>query len=726
MAGPGEKPVRWLSPTGLRKTAVVVLQGTVFARYADKREAMGSVPGHLFDLGAEVAESANDHAYEDGAERPADVDMHLDYVSDIGDGFNATYAVACSITDVADVVGDIAPGHFAELPGNCGCSRPEGTRPLLVFGGDEVYPVASVKEYRTRTAYPYGLAAKAAGLETREERDPKARRPYVAALPGNHDWYDGLVAFRRIFCESWTLNAPRAADSMDIPHQRELDNFEAWQAFQERSYFAIRLSHGWWLWGIDSQLDAPIDAVQLAYFKAAYEALRDTDDRVILCTAKPSWIDDHRRDDPDDYGDRQTLAFFLAQFFGRSEGLARVRLLLSGDKHHYVRYTPVVPSATFSPELVTCGGGGAYLSSTHHFEDADDTRPGSGLLDAFGFEKSTGLTLPALAEGLTKGPGALFRKAASFPPGRESKRLRRGFWMIPIRNGTLPLFVAALYGLVAWSLSAGDGWKGWPVSVRGLLLGSLLCLALGFYARSSAKRPTWSALAFGFGHGLMHVAAASVVALLVGKIAQTWWPETVSKGNLWVCAVVVVATIVLLILAGCIGAMLFAVNLVVGDHLPNHLHDNELFAGMRIEGYKSHLRIHVAPDGLHVRAIGIRKTAARWTERHTPVERPHRADRGGPVLRAAQRSPGPRSRPHGPALTVGVTFSRGGRKGCASNAGTSSRRYVVAGGRTDLTSCDRRRAGSGSVVGLRGRRSRPAPPRRRRRWTTPYAWCWRP
>jgi hypothetical protein len=87
-----------------------------------------------------------------------------------------------------------------------------------------------------------------------------------------------------------------------------------------------------------------------------------------------------------------------------------------------------------------------------------------------------------------------------------------------------------------------------------------------------------------------------------------------------VCVGVIGAVLVVFVLAGYAGAMLFAINLVVGDLMPNHLHDNELFAGMRIEGYKSHLRIHVAPDGLHVRAIGLEKVAARWTKDLTPGE----------------------------------------------------------------------------------------------------------
>ena len=35
---------------------------------------------------------------------------------------------------------------------------------------------------------------------------------------------------------------------------------------QRRSYFAVKLTPGWWLWGIDIALDTSIDPPQQAYF----------------------------------------------------------------------------------------------------------------------------------------------------------------------------------------------------------------------------------------------------------------------------------------------------------------------------------------------------------------------------------------------------------------------------------------------------------------------------
>ena len=63
-----------------------------------------------------------------------------------------------------------------------------------------------------------------------------------------------------------------------------------WKTEQRRSYFAVKLPQRWWLIGIDIQFDTYIDAPQIAYFRRVAEDIRDGDG-VILCTAKPSWVE---------------------------------------------------------------------------------------------------------------------------------------------------------------------------------------------------------------------------------------------------------------------------------------------------------------------------------------------------------------------------------------------------------------------------------------------------
>ena len=58
-----------------------------------------------------------------------------------------------------------------------------------MLGGDQAYPSATREAYRQQFEQPYACAF----------RDADPPRPHLFAIPGNHDWYDGLVAFTRLF-----------------------------------------------------------------------------------------------------------------------------------------------------------------------------------------------------------------------------------------------------------------------------------------------------------------------------------------------------------------------------------------------------------------------------------------------------------------------------------------------------------------------------------------------
>jgi hypothetical protein len=129
----------------------------------------------------------------------------LDFVADLGDGFDATYSVATLLAR-----------QELELPG-LPDPLPRGTG--LVLGGDEVYPTPSAAQYEDRLRGPYRAALPVV------DGDP----PLLLALPGNHDWYDGLTAFVRLFGQ-----------------RRDVGG---WRTAQSRSYFVLQLPQRWWLVG---------------------------------------------------------------------------------------------------------------------------------------------------------------------------------------------------------------------------------------------------------------------------------------------------------------------------------------------------------------------------------------------------------------------------------------------------------------------------------------------
>ena len=112
---------------------------------------------------------------------------------------------------------------------------------------------------------------------------------------------------------------------------------------------------------------------------------------------------------------------------------------LTGDQHHYARYTCTDPTpppddaaATaepFAPELVTCGGGGAFLASTHHLPErlSIALRPwpsGSGAI--VGYRRATAYpdVATSLAIGRSRFLSAAWRNGPT-PIKRNSAPCRR-------------------------------------------------------------------------------------------------------------------------------------------------------------------------------------------------------------------------------------------------------------------------------------------------------------
>lgn len=601
----GMPAVRWLSVQQLRQTASDVVQASVFARFADKREAMAGAPREIYRLPA--------------ADR---ADVWVDYVADTGDGFDATFATACCLAGVPGLTVRAGPDTtepelFAGRPAQAD---------LLVFGGDEVYPVASATAYEERLNEVLRSAGRLA---------PMRDSPPVVALPGNHDWYDGLAAFRRNFCESWVLRGhdPRRTAGpavSELPAPAARDDVGGWGAFQSRSYFAVQLTPRWWLWGLDSQLNAPIDAEQLAYFHDARRLLGDAD--VILCTASPSWLEAGGERVYAALADTPfyTLLWFVDRVLGPERG--RVRLILTGDEHHYARYSPdpaaaapppdpaPAPPATpapaapapaapapaavatpapapadphaagsrsltsntppndtpFAPELVTCGGGGAFLASTHHLP----------------------ARLTAAWQPWPTGSGSTGRYSLTtcYPSRERSQRLIafprflaagwRNGWSLPLSIGAVDLVLAA----------------GVLLSRPVLFWTTALAVAgfLGLYAASGTKdlRPQWrkrsATVALLVAHTAAHVGVAVSVASLLAGLHPPGGDALRLPLAYLLCAV--------------LGTIVFVTYLRVADWWGSHT--LEAFSGLRFTAYKSHLRLRVRPDGVDVFVVGMDEVPA--------------------------------------------------------------------------------------------------------------------
>jgi hypothetical protein len=498
--------VRWLSPTELGRTGLKVLLGLLLGQYVDKREMQD---GPTFGQGP----------YFDHTGVPADESYWLDFVADIGDGFDPTYSVASLIANDIDNNGE-------------GVLR-RGS--VLVMGGDEVYPSGDVRGYEQRTTGVY-----AAALPGHPEP-----RPVVYAVPGNHDWYDGLTSFLRVFAQSKDIGG--------------------WATQQRRSYFALRLPHGWWLWGVDISLNTYIDRPQLEYFREVGEQMADGD-RLILCTAKPAWYDFDR----DKRAGMDQLTHFLKYVLaGRN---VSIPLILTGDSHHYARYQ----CDGDDPQLlVTSGHGGAYLSATHKLPDT--------------LQVPKRLADPAASRFETQP----YELRGRWPSASRSRRLAtRVLWRLLIRNPGLPL----LFALFQAGFVSGIVRDSWSVLVGLIALAVVGSVA---FAGPSGER-AWAKRWWGLTLAIPQVALSWGVGELCAELVDDWSEPAV------VAAVGGVALV-----AGYLASELLALWLLVVSRFGVNL--NELFAAQSIEDHKGFLRLRIGPDGgLTIYPIGIERCVRAW------------------------------------------------------------------------------------------------------------------
>jgi hypothetical protein len=558
--------VDWLAPLQLVSTGIQVLLSSIFGAYSDKREMQAAL----------VRAPEPDGDYSDRRE------IWFDYIADLGDGFHPTYSMAWLLAK-----DNLHPGLSAGMKEPPGWKKGLPRGKFLIMGGDQVYPTASAVEYQDRLIGPYGAAL-----------PYRAEWPHVYAIPGNHDWYDGLTSFLRIFCQ-------RSNDPGSVLEARWIG---AWEPRQRRSYFAIKLQANWWLWGTDIQLSSDIDRPQLEYFfeEIAPQMKKEQEKtgiapRVILVTATPSWVFRGAQPSADPMGeeDEELPVGFrhsvvdpqafdsLAHFEGliRESG-ARVALVLSGDLHHFCHYVQVVrDSQGHRTHRITSGGGGAYLYATHQM-------PSEISLPERGHEKADGQE--------REEKEVRYRlRSTMFPSEQDSRRLGRGVWLLPVRNWSFSALLGGIYALFGWT----------STSIFGVLLGLLILTGTFKFASTQTSFRRNLLLALGVLHGGAHILAAQALSAWVFD----WLPRPSGVSRfLSALSFAVPYAVSMLALGGLVGGILFTLYLSLASKLTG-AHINEVFSSQKIQDYKSFLRLRIDAEGdLTLYPIGVEKIPRRW------------------------------------------------------------------------------------------------------------------
>jgi hypothetical protein len=271
-------------------------------------------------------------------------DVWIDYVADTGDDVAVSRAVARLL--FRDYLLPHPDRRSTEL------QAPRGD--ILLFGGDTAYPVATADEIRARVIDPFN--------QVLAERDD-GRRRILLGIPGNHDWYDGLDGFARMFRRHVDYDAEgRERGTLHGGHRTMLGHYVEWArefvrggrvekprtldligytAVQSASYFVLPLAPGLPMLAVDRQLKS-IDARQAQFFV--------------------SWLNQHLTVTPWLVLPDPVYPFGVASPTGTGmvntlglNPLGRPHFLLAGDIHHYRRERE-------GPSLhVVAGGGGAFL-----------------------------------------------------------------------------------------------------------------------------------------------------------------------------------------------------------------------------------------------------------------------------------------------------------------------------------------------------------------------------
>ncbi len=266
-------------------------------------------------------------------------EVWIDFVADTGDDVNVSEAVAKLIAR------DYSAPDLDDDQKTLRLPRAH----VMIHGGDLAYPVATVREMSRRLLDPFNHV-----LENLDDEAPRV----LLGVPGNHDWYDGLDGFARLFQIASDFEAPIKNTRETLFPETNEHPVLAWaEAFsrggtvakpgqlalwgyvpvQRASYFRLPLAKGLDLLGVDRQL-RNIDSRQRAFF-----ASKDVRARLVVL--------------PDPVRAWGEVRPHGAQSLASLDLKAKKQpcFVLSGDIHHYER------SHEGKSVHVVAGGGGAFL-----------------------------------------------------------------------------------------------------------------------------------------------------------------------------------------------------------------------------------------------------------------------------------------------------------------------------------------------------------------------------
>jgi hypothetical protein len=456
-------------------------------------------------------------------------DLIVDFIADTGDDVAVSRATAGLLFRDYELPDPDRPGTHVVVP------RGE----LLLFGGDTAYPVATAQEIANRVLVPFN--------QVLEQLPHDGRSRVLLGIPGNHDWYDGLDGFARMFRRrtepvedvrpsivgispvmlqhyaEWAREFVRGG-KVEKPRMLVLSGFTP---VQNASYFALRLSPTLDLLAVDRQLRTP-DSRQRHFLMDRYQEHPEVATLVLL----PDPV--YRFGVPSRSGTAMIESL-------RLDLGARDHFVLTGDVHHYQR----IEQGRLLH--VIAGGGGAFLHPAR-------VAPGG---------------LPTLAQ---------------WPAAPQCRRLLADVpWKIARgRSGILPHLV--LFALFAPAVNFGLRFY----ERLGFILSApiVVTLVLGtVYALIGGVRRRKSVLPLAFGYAAVTALLPVGISFATGRLIERLGYEVA-------VAAIVAFTLLASVFAG---VYLFGSYLALLTRLGYE--NTQAFTALDHPGFKHFLRLRVRADG---------------------------------------------------------------------------------------------------------------------------------
>jgi hypothetical protein len=334
------------------------------------------------------------------------------------------------------LLGDTGEGDKSQYAVVPGALKAGGDTDFMIIASDVIYPVGSANDYPNKFFRPY-----------------QGYPGPIFAVPGNHDWYDNLGGFMRIFCGvsgrpdpgPWRgpfravarllWRHPDTPDEAALDEARKLRGAPGQQAGQPAPYWAIE-TPSLRVIGIDTGILGGIDREQGEWLRRVSAGPTPK----LLVTGKPIHVDAKHHPGPIEGG-------------GTVDEIVRdpannYVAAIGGDIHNYQRYPVRVGERVI--EYIVSGGGGAFMHATHTIPrqtavDEDDFRCYPLRGDSLSFYSRL------------YGRALRLRRLLELSPEQAAAVVARRLDLEPTRAGQGGVHVSVRVRAVAWLLGVPRG-----------------------------------------------------------------------------------------------------------------------------------------------------------------------------------------------------------------------------------------------------------------------------